>query len=331
MLERMRSALAAGCPDPSLPRALEAMDALAGIVRDPEFPKAERLVDAYFTAFGDALRYVYVDMLAPFLPTKAQLRVIAPSVTTAIQPSVTMFLFGFCTHALKVVSHRHGGPGTPTARLFRSLAKRCVTDAQRSILVGILCLAAYFDAEDAFPDQLDAALDVGLEVDPTHPLFFLTRARHVPATERGHWARRGLEASSQSPMYKVTFQACLDPARVDLDLFARCVRPWVPAFVDRAVLRPLFRGEVLSVDMDAFTRMFTCDGCNGFALHLCHGMCSRVCARRRRHSPPRTSWDGACAALKIAVETHACDSCGGLRGACYCAAMKRTEVTNDTM
>ena len=305
MLSRMRSALAAGCPDPTLARALTALKTLRRVVRDPNFPFAEHLVDAYFTAFGEALRYVYIDMLAPFLPTEAQLRSITPSTTV---PSSTVFLFGICTHTLRIASTRRP---TPAERLFRLLT----TQFQTPVLLGIFCLMAYYD--DEMPaDHLDAALTVGLALDPTHPLFVLTRARLAPPAEREHWARRGLQATS-APLYTVMFQACIDPVTVDTGLYERCVRPWLPAFVDRAVLRPLFEGRANTVDMDAYTLAFTCDGCDAFALHLRRGVCSRACARRQHRRSPEKAF----AALKLSVEALACATCGGRRNACYCTAL----------
>ncbi len=318
LLDRMRSALAAGCPDPTLPRALASLETLDAIVRDPAFPIADHLVDAYLAAFGDALRYVYVDMLAPFLPTPVQVRSIAPSTT---HPSSKLFLFGLFTHSLKICSDRRRATESPAERLFRLLASKATTATARSVLLGVLCFAAYFDDETPL-DQLDAALTVGLELDPSHPLFYLTLARHVPRSERTHWARRGL-AATDSPLYTLMFQACMDPEAADTEMYERCVRPWVPAFVDRAVLRPLFRGVAHAVDMPTYTEAFTCDVCGCFALHLYRGVCSKACLRRRRQ-PRKANWEGPCAALHLAVKAHACETCGGRQRACYCAALSNS-------
>lgn len=317
MLERMRAARASGCADPSLPRALEAMDTLATITADPTFLSNDVTVDAYLTAFGDALRYVYIEMVSPFVPTTAQLHAMhMPSGNAA--PSSRVFVFGLCTHTLKIKWDRRAskGHGTPSERMFRLLAKE-----HPQVTTGILCLAAFFD-DDLAPDLIDAAITVGIELDPAHPLFYLARARRVPVSERVHWARRGLDVSAGvSPFYTLVFSACIDPAGVDMALYRRCVRPWVPAFVDRAILRPVFRGQGGSVDIEAFSEVFTCDVCDTFALHLRRGACSKACQRRRRcldTSPKRSR--GACLALTMAVASHSCASCGGKRYACYCAA-----------
>jgi hypothetical protein len=330
LLERMRSALARGCPDPVLPRAVEAMDTLATIAADPMVLATGATVDAYLAALGDAMRYVYVDMVAPFIPTTAQLSAIqAPS--TNGPPSRTLFVYGMCCNTLRIVSdtpHRTTDE-SPAERLFRTIAKNSTTPERRAITLGLFCLAAFLD-DEVHHDILEAAVTVGMEMDPTHPLFYLTRAGTVPSSERVHWTRRGLDAcAGTSTFYTVFFSACIDREAADMALYRRCVRPWVAPFVDRAVLRPLFKRT--SVDLPMYWLVYTCDVCGVFALHLRRGACSRACVRARRKKKrtqattgPETigpdEWQGPFAALKVAVDSHACGSCGGRRRACYCAA-----------
>lgn len=333
----MRAALDAGCPDPSLPRALASLETLAEITADHTFLNSAATVDAYLAALGEALRFVYVDMVAPFIPSSAHLRVMSKPPTTA--PSSKLFVFGLCTRTLDVVVDRRRTSRrvyqTPFERLFRAIAQESRTAEQRAVTIGIFCLAAYFD-DDLKPALLDAAITVGLELDPTHPLFYLTRARSVPAPERPHWSRRGLDAvaaacqETASPLYAIMFLCIHGDEKKNmplskLSLYTQCVKPWIPAFVDRAILHPLFRGTAGTVDMDAVALCYGCDVCGEFALHLRRGVCSSTCARQRKKSPPpQNNWKGACAALEMAVNAHACASCSGRRGACYCEALKNT-------
>lgn len=324
LLERMRSACARGCPDPLLPRAVEAMDTLATIAADPMVLAVEATVDAYLAALGDAMRYVYVDMVAPFIPTKAQLNAI-PVPSTKGPPSRTLFVYGMCCNTLRILSDttpRLKTLESPAERLFRGIARNCTTPEHRAVTVGLFCLAAFLD-DDVHRDILDAAVTVGMELDPTHPMFYLTRARNVPSSERVHWTRRGLDAcAGTSTFYTLFFSAWIDREAVDMALYRRCVRPWVAQFVDRAVLRPLLQGIKESVDiLETYWLVYTCDVCGVFALHLRRGACSRACAQIRRKNPHVIDdWKGPCAALKVAVDSHACGSCGGRRRACYCSS-----------
>ena len=320
-VRRMRRALRTST-DPTLPATVRAISGLADHFRTIDLLNAAH-VNAYFVAFGKGLRYVPVELVMGYIPGPEHYEDI--TIERHTSPTPVMFLYGLSLDRFNVM-YEDDARGkkkkkvSPAAALFDSMVAQVVPGSEMAdILVGILCLAAY--KED--PAIAIPAAKAGYTLDPQHPHFLLTLGQH--SKEPAACCRAGRAATHRTaPLYATIFQALLDvweglPPRETLaHAYQKELRPWVPDYIDRVLMRPFFdvaframqTHDYLNTAVDAFT----CDACGGFATQLYRGACSPACRKALRQGLPEArDVTSACAALALAVAEHRCRHCNGPR------------------